>query len=368
MYNEKIRWWVPTVGKKEIKSLKEVIKVNYTNEGIFSKKLEDKVKKIFNIKYAISTTSGTIALFLALKAIGVKKGDDVIVPNITFLATANAVSLTGAKVVLVDVDKDNLSIDLVSLKRKITKKTKVIIPVHISGRANNLKEIIFIAKKNNIKIVEDAAEAMFSKNGSKYLGTFGTCGCFSFSPNKIINSGQGGMIVTNNKTIFKSIKKLKDQGRFQRGTGGDDKHYGLGFNFKYTNLQASVALSQIEVLKKRKLNLIRNYKFYNENLEQNKNFYLIGFNLKNGELPLWVDAYCKHRDQLVALLRSKNIETRNFWLPLNMNDFYKRKMSNFPNTNYFFKKLLWLPSSFTMKKRHLHKVCNIINKFNKSYG
>ena len=126
MVNQIIKWWEPSVGKKEINYLKKVINTNYTNEGLFSQRLEKKIKKIIGSKYAITTTSGTIAIFLALKAIGVNKNDEVIVPNITFIATANAVSLTGAKVILVDVDKDNLSIDLNSLKKKLQKKLKLL--------------------------------------------------------------------------------------------------------------------------------------------------------------------------------------------------------------------------------------------------
>ena len=120
MVNQIIKWWEPSVGKKEINYLKKVINTNYTNEGLFAK-IREKNKKIIGSKYAITTTSGTIAIFLALKAIGVNKNDEVIVPNITFIATANAVSLTGAKVILVDVDKDNLSIDLNSLKKNYKK-------------------------------------------------------------------------------------------------------------------------------------------------------------------------------------------------------------------------------------------------------
>ena len=163
MSDSKIHWWKPEVGNIEIEYIKKVIKINYTNEGSFVEKLENDLKKIFKVKYAVATTSGTIALFLSLKAFGIKKGDEVIVPNITFVATANAVNLTGAKVVLVDVDKKNLSIDLQSLKKCVTKKTKAIIPVHISGRSGNLLQILKFAKKKKIKVIEDAAEAMFSK-------------------------------------------------------------------------------------------------------------------------------------------------------------------------------------------------------------
>lgn len=368
MTNTKIHWWKPEVDNKEVEFIKKVIKINYTNEGSFVKKLENNLKRIFKSKYAIATTSGTSALFLCLKAYGIKKGDEVIVPNITFVATANAVSLTGAKVVLVDVDKRNLSIDLSSLKKCINKKTKAIIPVHISGRSGNLLQIIKFAKKNKIKVIEDAAEAMFSKYKKKFLGTYGNCGCFSFTPNKIINSGQGGLIITNNKNIYNNIRKLKDQGRLFKGTGGDDEHKFIGYNFKYTNLQAATALAQLTKFTKRKKVLTRNYKFYEKNLIQNKNFFLIKQNIQDGNFPLWVDAYCKNRDKLVNILKKNNIETRNYWFPLNKNKPYKKNISFFKNSKLLDKKLFWLPSTFDMKISHLNKVCKIINNFTKKYN
>lgn len=367
--NSKIYWWEPEVGKKEIEYLKKVIKINYTNEGYFVRKLENDIKKKFGSKFAVATTSGTSALFLALKAFGVQKGDEVIVPNITFVATANAVKLTGAKVVLVDVDKNNLSIDITSLKKSITKKTKAIIPVHISGRSGNLLNILKFAKKKKIKIIEDAAEAMFSKYKKKYLGTYGDCGCFSFSPNKIINSGQGGMIITNNYKVFNNLRKLKDQGRINRGSGGDDMHDFIGYNFKYTNLQAATALAQLKRFKKRKKTLTENYKFYKKNLIQNENFYLIEQNIRHGNFPLWVDAYCKDRDRLVNQLKRNNIGTRNYWFPLNENRPYKKDIKYFKNTKLLLNKLFWLPSTFNMKKSDLKKICKVVNNFNKNnYG
>ena len=364
--NSKIHWWQPEVGDKEIDYLKKVIKINYTNEGFYVEKLENKIKKKFGPKFAVSTTSGTSALFLALKAFGIQKGDEVIVPNITFVATANAVKLTGAKVVLVDVDRNNLSIDMKSLKKSVTKKTKAIIPVHISGRSGNLISVLKFAKQKKIKIIEDAAEAMFSKYKNKYLGTYGDCGCFSFSPNKIINSGQGGMIITNNYKVFNNLKKLKDQGRINRGSGGDDRHDFIGYNFKYTNLQAATALAQLERLNKRKKTLTENYRFYKKNLFQNENFYLIDQDIKNGNFPLWVDAYCKDRDKLVNLLKKNNIGTRNYWFPLNEHKPYKKDIKFFKNTKLLINKLFWLPSTFNMKKSDLNKISKIVNEFNKN--
>ena len=173
-----------------INLLKRVLKSTFVNEGKQTRELEKKICKFLNVKYCLTTTSGTTALFLALKALGLNNNDEVIVPNITFPATANAVSMAGGKPIFVDVDPVNILIDEEALIKKISKKTKFIIPVHISGRGHNIKKVIKICKERGIKVVEDAAEAFGSKFNGKNLGTFGEVGCFSFAPNKIITTGQ----------------------------------------------------------------------------------------------------------------------------------------------------------------------------------
>ena len=137
-----------------------------------------------------------------------------------------------------------------------------------------------------------------SKRDDKYLGTYGDVGCFSFAPNKIITTGQGGIVVTNNKSIYKNLRKLKDQGRIGPTTGGEDIYDRVGYNFKYTNLQAAVGLVQLKKLHNRMISLKNNYKFYKKNLNQNKNFNLLGFELNKGELPLWTDVCCSNRNKL----------------------------------------------------------------------
>ena len=242
---KKISFWETDVGNKDYKYQKKIFSLNYPNEGEYVKKLEDKVKKILQVKFCTALPSGTSAMFVALKILNLKSDDEVIVPNITFAATANAVSMASAKVVLVDVNTETLNIDINDLKKKINKKTKVIMPVHISGRSCDMTNIIKIAKKKKIKVIEDAAEAFLSKNKKKYLGTIGDMGCFSLSPNKIFTSGQGGLLVTNNKKYFDKIKVFKTQGRVGITSGGDDLHISKGGNFKLSNISAGLALSQL---------------------------------------------------------------------------------------------------------------------------
>ena len=162
-----------------------------------------------------------------------------------------AVTLTGAKLVLVDVKSETLSFNFKELNKKINKKTKAIIPVHISGRAAEMNLLMKISRKNKISIVEDAAEEFLSKYKGKYLGTIGKLGCFSLTASKTITTGQGGIVVTNNTDLYKKIKLLKNQGILGKSDGGNVIHKSIGWNFKYTNLQAAMGLAQISTIQKR---------------------------------------------------------------------------------------------------------------------
>lgn len=362
---KKIGFWETEVGNRDYKYQKKIFSINYPNEGLYVKKLEDQIKKILKIKYCIAMPSGTSAMFVALKILNLQKNDEVLVPNITFAATANAVSMAGAKVVLVDANPQTLNIDLKDLKKKINKKTKVIMPVHVSGRSCDMTNIIKLAKKRKIKIIEDAAEAFLSKNKNKYLGTIGDMGCFSLSPNKIFTSGQGGLLVTNNKRYFDRIKVFKTQGRVGITSGGDDLHIAKGGNFKLSNISAGLALSQLKYIFKRRDKLIKNYKLYKLKLDSKK-IKILNFDIKNNELPLWTDVICENRDKLYNFLKKNSIICRKFWFPLSKNNFYsKQKHSSFKNTKKIENKIMWLPSSFLMKKKDQLKVINKIKYFYK---
>ena len=349
--------------KDSSKIINSVLKSNFINEGSQTREFEKKICKLLKVKYAVTTTSGTVAIFLALKAAGIRNGDEVIIPNITFPATANAVKMAGGKIILADVNPINLLIDEKSLIKKINPKTKFIIPVHLSGRGGNIKKIVSLGKKKSIKIIEDAAEALGSKSQGKNLGSFGIAGCFSFAPNKILTTGQGGIVVTNNFKLFKKLKRLKDQGREGPTTGGEDKYVSIGYNFKFTNLQSSLALSQMKNINWRMKKLSKIYKFYLKNINQNKYFRIINFNIKDGELPLWIDAWCSNRNKLFNFLKSKNIICRYYWKPINTCKPYKSSFKDLLNSKKLQKKMMWLPSSLDMSIKEQKKVCEKINLF-----
>ena len=360
---KKISFSFPNINTKyTLNLIKKTLTQGFPNEGSLTEQFEKKISKILKVKYALSTTSGTTALYLGLKALGVGFGDEVIVPNITFPATANAVKMSGAKPVLVDVDKKDLLLDLKSVKNAISKKTKVIIPVHISGRGNNIVKLKKLASKYKILILEDAAESLFSKYKNFFLGTFGKAGCFSLAPNKIITTGQGGIVVTNDKLIFTRLKYLKDQGRKKKSLGGDDFYYSEGYNFKFTDLQASLGLSQLKNLAFRKQKLKKIYNYYFANIIQDKNFKIYKFN--NEEIPLWTDVWCKNRDKLYYHLLKKNIITRKYWKPLNLSrPSNNRSDKKFKNSKALNNKLLWLPSALNLDEKDLSKICKSVNSF-----
>jgi perosamine synthetase len=357
-----IPWWSVLHTSSELPLLKEVIQSNYLNEGEFVEKFENKIKEILGVRYVIACTSGTTALFLALKACGIKPGDLVAVPNLTFVATANAVKLAGAEPVLIDVCKETLTICPDQLMEAGKKHAiKAVIPVHVSGRSAFKNGLIEVCKKLKLKIIEDAAEAFGSMDPfiKQKLGTIGNAGAFSFSPNKIVTSGQGGVVVTNDENIARRVTQLKDQGRPTRGTGGADIHANEGYNFKFTNLQAAVGLAQLGEFDSRKEHLINVNKHYQANFLDCKHQFMPKFDVANGEFPLWPEIYSKNRKGLISKLVVKKIGYREIWFPLSSQRIHsKLKFQGYKNSLDVSKHTIWLPSSFKLSETSL----NIISK------
>ncbi|MDO8592386.1 MAG: DegT/DnrJ/EryC1/StrS family aminotransferase [bacterium] len=361
MKNRTIKWWAPKIGEEEFRLVRDVLASNYLNDGDITRQFEAKIANLLKVKHAVAVTSGTIAIFLSLKSLDVGYGDEVIIPDMTFIATANAAEMCGAKVILVDIDPKTLNIDIEAINGAITKKTKAIIPVHVTGRGAQMEAILKIAKENNIHIVEDAAEALLSKQNGKYLGAFGDIGCFSLSPNKTITTGQGGFIVTNNDKLAVRLRELKDQGRSKTGSGGDDFHNSIGYNFKFTNLQAAVGLGQLSYLPDRTEKMKKINKLYVNNLKNIEGLKL--FEFKEEEVPQWTDALIEKRSELEAYLKSKNINYRNYWFPLHTQLPYKLADDNFINSTKLSPKALWLPSCFDMSDEDVMYVVENIKNF-----
>ena len=347
----------------ELDRLRQVIDSNYVNDGDVTAQFEHDIAAFLGARHAIAVTSGTIAIFLALYAAGVGAGDEVIVPDLTFIATANAVTLTGATPVLVDVDPRTLLLAAAGFEAAITARTRAVVPVHVSGRGSDMSAICRIAAAHGVAVIEDAAEAFGSRRAGRNLGLFGLAGAFSFSPNKTITTGQGGAIATNDDALAARVRSLKDQGRPVRGTGGDDVHPELGFNFKFTNLQAAVGLAQLEDLRPRLARQRRNYEIYASELAQCDGITLPGFRLDDGELPLWTDVLAERRDELDRYLAERGMGCRRFWLPIHTQAPYRRPDAPFQSAIAGSARALWLPSAFTLTDDDVSAVALAVKDF-----
>ena len=358
-----IAWWQPEVGREEQERVRQVIADNYINEGGVTDEFERRIAELVGARHGVAVTSGTAAIYLSLFAVGVRPGDEVIVPDITFVATANAAAMAGATPVLVDVDPATLNMSIPALEAAITPRTKAVVPVHVSGRGADMEAILRLCDARGIAVVEDAAEALCSRHKGRALGTFGKAGCFSFSPNKTITTGQGGIVVTNDDNLHGILRQLKDQGRPVRGTGGDDLHPALGFNFKLTNLQAAVGLGQLEKLDVRLERIRRTYAIYRDALANVSSIRILPFAIDDGEQPQWVDAIADRRNELDAFLAGRGAGCRRFWFPIHTQKPYLRSDVAFPNSTHLCRSAIWLPSSFQMTDEDARHVATLIREF-----
>ena len=240
----KIRLSKPYINHKEaINYFNEILESGFFVQGKYVQKFEMSLKKYLNVNHCLAVSSGTAALHTALVALGIGPGDEIIVPAFTFPATVNVIELVGATPILVDVDVNTFNIDINQIESKITDKTKAIMVVHLFGNPANMKEIISIAKKYNIKVIEDSAGALGSVYNENKCGTIGDVGCFSFHPRKIITTGEGGAVVTNNSEIAKRIEIIRNHGTRLKENKRD--FITPGFNYRMNELEAALGLSQI---------------------------------------------------------------------------------------------------------------------------
>ncbi len=360
-----IPWWIPIVGEREKQLVSEVIDSNFINDGDYTTSFERQIAGLCGVPYAVAVTSGTAAIFLGLAALQVGPGDEVIVPDITFIATANAVSLTGAKPVLVDVDRDSFNIDPECVEAAINEHTKAVVPVHVSGRCADMTALLKIAQRFGLYVIGDAAEALGSNFNGQPVTAFGDVSCLSFSSNKTITTGQGGMVVTADPILHRRLRELKDQGRPVRGTGGADEHVSIGYNFKLTNIQAAIGLAQLENFSARQKHLSDLFCIYRDYLVDNPSVRLPEFDIEGGECPQWVDAIVENRDSLHDYLLAQNIHTRKYWYPLHTQAPYKSDDERFPVSLQVSAKGLWLPSSLSLTVEDVGMVCRCINHWSR---
>ncbi|MDD4603833.1 MAG: DegT/DnrJ/EryC1/StrS family aminotransferase [Bacteroidales bacterium] len=304
--------------------------------GPYIENFEREFARHHGVKHAIATHNGTIALHLALAASGITEGDEVIVPDLTFIATANSVRYCHATPVLTDVALDDWNLDTAEIVRKITPKTKAIIPVHLYGNPAKMIEIRNISQAHHLLVIEDCAEALGATCSGKNVGTIGDIGCFSFFGNKIITTGEGGMCITNNDELADKMRILRDHGMNRNKKYWYDV---LGFNYRMTNMQAAVGLAQLEQLDDLLKARDEIYQRYQSAFSGNP--HIIIQNNHGAHNVNWIFTLrmkgltFAQRDEVIESLKQYQIDSRPVFYPIHQMKFYQDSRSSpteFPNS------------------------------------
>lgn len=360
----KIPQFSPWISKEEYQEIASCFKSNWFTEGSKAKLFTKKLLKLIGAKYGVFAPNGTLALYLGLKALGIGEGDEVIVPDFTFIGSATAIEMVGAKYVFVDVNRNNFQIDLEKANKLVRSSTKAIMPVHMYGTVCDMDKVIKFAKVNHLKIIEDAAEAIGVKWNGVHAGVFGDIGCFSFFADKTITTAEGGFIVTNDEKIYTNLLYLRNQGRIERGSFIHPK---IGYNFRITDIQAAIGIVQLKKLKKiirRKIQILKKYKKLLKDIPQ-----ITFFKPDKGAdwIPFRVGIlYDGDAHKLMDFMKKNGIETRTFFYPLHKQPCFSnnlQKDSDFPNSIYGYEHGICLPTFPALKDKQIEFICKNIKKF-----
>ena len=347
--SERIPYYESWLGEEELRQVTEVIRKNWISEGEKTRAFEDRLAAMHERKYALAVVNCTAALIIGLKAMGIGEGDEVIAPTFTFIASVNAIRLAGATPVLVDVDPKTFTLDLAAAARAVTPRTKAIMPVHIYGHPADLEGVLALAKKHNLRVIEDTAQGLGVKYRGRPAGSFGDVACLSFFPDKAITLGEGGLVMTDSDELFRELLMLKNDGRLERGIYFHDR---VGYNFRITDLQAAVGLAQLDKLpriiegKRRNVELYRKYLGDAEGLEftyQAPDCYVV---------PHRVNVLVDDPEALAAHLAGRGIGCRRFYYPVHQQPCY-RLPGPFPVAERLFARGLSFPSAPTLEEKQI---------------
>jgi len=361
----------PLLNIEEKKNIYECLRTNQLTSGKFIKKFEDSFSNFHSKKYGISVSNGTAALEIAVKSLSLKKGSEVIIPNFSIISTALSVIKNGLRPIYAECDLNTWNSSCEEIISKISKRTKAIIVTHIYGLPVDMNKILKIARRKKIKIIEDAAEVIGLKYKNKYCGSFGDISTFSFYANKHITTGEGGMILTNNRKIFEKCMSLKNLS-FTNSYFDRFKHQDIGWNYRMSNIHAAIGEGQIKnirkiIIKKRK---IGNY-YYRE-LKNLKNIILQPNKLSYAKNIYWVfgivlkNKLRNKRNLIMKKLLRLGIETRPFFFPMNKQIILKKyknlNKSKFSNSSFISKNGFYIPSGLGLRDSEIKKVISTIKK------
>jgi dTDP-4-amino-4,6-dideoxygalactose transaminase len=333
----KVPFFLPYVDSKDIIEIKKAALSSFLTNGPKLDLFEQKFKKFTKSKYAVGVSNATAALYLSLKALGIKKNDEVIIPDLTFAATANSVLQTGATPVLADIDEETLNISAESIIKNINRKTRAIIPVHLAGTPCDMQKIMRIARSNSLKVVEDCAHGIGTSYNKKHVGNFGNAGCFSFYPTKNLTTIEGGMVITNDKKIADFIQLARNHGmsrslmsRYSTGKPWEYDIKDIGYNYRLDDIRSALGISQLQKLRILNKKRLIAFHYYNKGLKNIPGLIVPNEkNFKNGSCHLYIirvtaDAKIS-RDKLFYSLQKKGIGSSVHYKPLHEFTLFRKK-------------------------------------------
>ncbi len=356
----------PWIDAGELRELERVIQSTFITENDLTREFETMTAQLTGSKHAIAVCNGTVALFVCLKAMGIGPGDEVIIPNLTFIATANAVILAGATPVLCEIREDTFCIDMKRAEELLSERTRAVMPVHLYGQSADMTAVMDFASRHKLKVIEDAAEGIGVRFDGRHVGTFAEMGILSYYGNKTVTCGEGGVVLTNDDRLAAEAYKLKNHGRAKKGTF---IHESVGFNFAFTDLQAAVGISQMKkmpaiVRKKREI-----HDCYVQQLQGIQGFQPAQIDSRCEPVFWFTSFLCDDTEGLSAFLQQQNIQTRGFFYPLHRQPCYADRKyirnidHDFRVSERVYKRGISLPSSYSLSEAEQAFVIEQIQRF-----
>lgn len=360
----------PSLDKSELENIKKVFSTCWLGMGSFVYEFEQKLQDYLGARHALAVNTGTTAIHIALSAIGIKAGDEVIVPSLTFVGSIQPIIALGAKPVFCDVMPDTLNIDPKSAAGKITKKTKALICVHYGGMACDMDELLSIGKKYGIDIVEDAAHAFGSSYNGKRIGSFGDVACFSFDPIKNLTCGEGGCVTTSSARLAEILRRKRLLGiskdtwmRYKNKRSWFYEVVTDGYRYHMSNINAAIGLAQFKKVDgfiERKKNIVIEYDRFFKNLE---GVTILKRNYSETAPFNYTIRLKKARDKFIQFMQTNGVSTGINYIPNHLQPFFKKYRTKLHVTEKIWKEIVSLPLYYDMKKYDVEKVKSLVKKF-----
>lgn len=356
-----IRSWHNEITQRDLELLQKSVEDHNIMEGPVLAGFEEKMAELLQVPYVLGTSSGSAALALALMGIGIRPGDEVIVPDLTFVATANAACMLGARVILAPTEKDRPILDLDQIDALITDKTKAIIPVDLNGRIAGSKRLKERFGKKGIFVIDDACQAFMSGDEDGRAGTSADIGCFSFGITKLLTTAKGGMVVTRDKDLYERMKIIKTQG--MRSIFEGDMYYRPGFNFKLPDMLAAIGSGQLERLEEKMSHVEQIEEIYRTGLRDTEGISFL--ESRENEFHYVMDIICEDRDLVRRILYENGVMSRPLGAPLHTAPYLKQERDIYHDSDRLQSKILFLPSGPDQPLENIKKVVDIL-KSNRS--